>query len=322
MRTEELGEILNISLSAGSAAVSELVDKEVKIVVNHVASVVAGSFSLSEYEPTICFEYEFQNDVTDRAVAVLRVADVAKLVGAVLQKEVPEDFESDEVTKTAAIQIMSDFLGESFRALSTFAGMDVGVSNIEMFPADDTKMVLSEYYNSDQEICAATLGIVVNGLLDSDLVLLLDEQQVEGLVGTFNTGLASTTLDDAPINTNQTENETYTTAESPSYDIRPVELQRYAESDAGSTEQTSNLNMLMNVPLQITVEIGRAKKQIKDILELTEGSIVELNKQAGSHVDVFVNGQPIASGEVVVVDDYYGVRISEILNTGEIMKIL
>lgn len=320
MRTEEIGEILNISLSAGSAAVSELVDKETRITVNSVEQVLAGSLSLAEYEPTICFEYEFKNDISDNSLVIMRGNDVAALVGAILQKEFTEEFNLDEVNTTAATQLVGDFLGESFAALSNFASVNIGIDSVAAFAAPQTETLIKEYYNADQNVCLVKLGIVVNGLVDSEFVLILNEAQADGLVGTFNSGLVST--DSAPQATAASEEETFSTSSSPSYDIRPVELQRYAEDETEVSDHSSNLNMIMNVPLQITVEIGRAKKPIKEILELQKGSIVELNKQAGSHVDVFVNGQPIASGEVVVVDDYYGVRISEILNTGEIMKIL
>ena len=80
----------------------------------------------------------------------------------------------------------------------------------------------------------------------------------------------------------------------------------------------NNLNLIMSVPLQVTVEIGRTTKKIKDILDLSTG----MDKQAGSQVDVFVNGQVIAKGDVVVVDDLYGVRITEITNNEAIMKAL
>lgn len=86
--------------------------------------------------------------------------------------------------------------------------------------------------------------------------------------------------------------------------------------------ETDNLGMIMSVPLQITVEIGRTHKKIKEILDFSAGTIVELNKQAGSPVDVYVNGKAIAKGNVVVVDDYYGVRITEVTNNSEIMKLL
>ena len=320
MRTEEIGEILNISLSAGSAAVAELVDKEVKIGVNSVKEVSASSVSLSEYEPTTCFEYEFKDSLSGKGLLIFRTTDVALLVGALLQKEFTGEFEMDEVNKTAAKQIAGDFLTESFAALSNFASMKVSVSDVNVFSAPETEPLIKEYYNADQKLCCVKFSLVVNGTIDGEFVMLIDDKQADSLVGNFNSGIVAN--DEAPAEETNEDENSYASSSSPSYDIRPVELQRYSDSENESAEQSSNLNMIMNVPLQITVEIGRSKKTIKDILELTTGSIVELNKQAGSHVDVFVNGQPIASGEVVVVDDYYGVRISEILNSGEIMKIL
>lgn len=75
----------------------------------------------------------------------------------------------------------------------------------------------------------------------------------------------------------------------------------------------NNLNMLMRIPLKLTVELGRTQKLIKDILELSQGSIVELDKLAGEPVDILVNDQLIAKGEVVVIDENFGVRVTEII---------
>lgn len=83
------------------------------------------------------------------------------------------------------------------------------------------------------------------------------------------------------------------------------------ELDAG--QQDTNLDLIMGVPLEVSVEIGRTKKLVKDILELNKGSLVVLDKLAGEQVDLFVNGQCIAQGDVVVVDDSFGIRITEIL---------
>lgn len=98
----------------------------------------------------------------------------------------------------------------------------------------------------------------------------------------------------------------------PSFDTEDAKL---------TQSESNNLNMIMSVPLQITVEIGRTTKKIKEILDFSAGTIVELNRQAGSQVDVYVNGKAIAKGNVVVVDDNYGVRITEVINS-EIMKLL
>ncbi len=80
-------------------------------------------------------------------------------------------------------------------------------------------------------------------------------------------------------------------------------------------EQKDNLQLLMNVPLQITVEIGSAQRKIKDILDFTQGTIIELERQAGAPVDIVVNGNLIARGDVVVIDDNFAVRITEIVKS-------
>ena len=75
-----------------------------------------------------------------------------------------------------------------------------------------------------------------------------------------------------------------------------------------------NINLIMDVPLQVTVELGRTEKLIKDILEFSPGSIIELDKLAGEPVDILVNGKTIAKGEVVVIDESFGVRVTDIIH--------
>ena len=81
----------------------------------------------------------------------------------------------------------------------------------------------------------------------------------------------------------------------------------------GSSEQ-GNISLIMDVQMEMTVELGRTKKQIKDILGMGEGTIIELDKLAGEPVDILVNHKPIAKGEVVVIDENFGVRVTEILS--------
>ena len=80
-------------------------------------------------------------------------------------------------------------------------------------------------------------------------------------------------------------------------------------------EQRDNLSLLMNVPLQISVEIGSARRKVRDILEFAQGTIIELERQAGAPVDIVVNGNLIAKGDVVVIDDNFAVRITEIIKS-------
>ena len=99
----------------------------------------------------------------------------------------------------------------------------------------------------------------------------------------------------------------------PGVKVQSLNSPEYADSVEGE-EQEENREMLMKVPLDISVEIGRTKKLVKDILEFTQGSLVVLDKMAGEQADLYVNGECIARGDIVVVEDNFGIRITEIIN--------
>lgn len=102
----------------------------------------------------------------------------------------------------------------------------------------------------------------------------------------------------------------------PAVNYRNAQLAQFESFEAPlGSEQKENLQLLMDVPLQISVEIGSTKKKIKDILEFSQGTIIELERQAGAPVDVMVNGNLIARGDVVVIDDNFAVRITEIVKS-------
>ncbi len=103
----------------------------------------------------------------------------------------------------------------------------------------------------------------------------------------------------------------------PAFNIQPVQLQNFAAYQNASLnqDQNDNLKLLMNVPLNVTVEIGSAVKKVKEILDFTQGTIIELERQAGAPVDIIVNGNLIAKGDVVVIDDNFAVRITEIIKS-------
>jgi len=88
-----------------------------------------------------------------------------------------------------------------------------------------------------------------------------------------------------------------------------------------SQEQAENLDLIMNVPLEVTVEIGRTRRRVQEILAFAKGSLVVLDKLAGDQVDLFVNGKCIARGDVVVVDDNFGIRVTEILKKPDLEDV-
>jgi flagellar motor switch protein FliN/FliY len=101
--------------------------------------------------------------------------------------------------------------------------------------------------------------------------------------------------------------------------VQPIQFANFQGAPYVQADDT-NLNLLLDIPLKVTVELGRTQKQIKDILELSQGSIIELDKLAGEPVDILVNNKLIAKGEVVVIDENFGVRVTDIVSQWDRMQ--
>ena len=89
------------------------------------------------------------------------------------------------------------------------------------------------------------------------------------------------------------------------------------KADDNSVHKDKNLNMILDIPLKVTVELGRTKMPVSELLNLTQGSVIELNKLAGEPMEVYVNDKLIARGEAVVVNEKFGVRLTDIISPAE-----
>lgn len=127
---------------------------------------------------------------------------------------------------------------------------------------------------------------------------------------------------DKPIEENQTPPQYLgNSMDQKNATIQEATFSTFNQVELNKTEQR-NLDMLLDIPLKVTVELGRTKRSIKDILDLSPGSIIELDKLAGEPVDILVNEKLVAKGEVVVIDENFGVRVSDIISqTDRLMKL-
>ncbi|WMI71921.1 flagellar motor switch phosphatase FliY [Aminobacterium sp. MB27-C1] len=96
-------------------------------------------------------------------------------------------------------------------------------------------------------------------------------------------------------------------------DVRPAQFMPLSQS--GGSQGSGNIDLIADIPVRVTVELGRTRKSISEILNMTPGSVIELDKMAGEPVDILVNSKLVARGEVVVIDENFGVRITEIVNS-------
>ena len=108
-------------------------------------------------------------------------------------------------------------------------------------------------------------------------------------------------------------------------DLKPVNIARAQFNDlgpngSGATGQEMNLNLILDVAVTLALEVGRARMSVRDLLQLAPGAIVELDRLAGEPLDVLVNGVRVARGEVVVVDDKFGIRLTDVVSATERME--
>ncbi len=359
MDRDAIGEILNISLGSSATSVSGLLDKRVTITTPTVSVVTSSDFTFSSLEPAVAVEINYISGLSGTNVMILKESDVKSIVGLLMGIDYSEpgnDFQMDEMSISAICEVMNQMMGASSTALSQFLGRTVNISTPVSFLIEDVEEFKRKYYNDSEEIVAVSFNLEIEDKVNSEFISVFTIDLAKELIDMFGAEMASDpepepepapapqpvveapqpvapppqqpvaqtqqmveqpkrTPQPRPVASRQTNTYVDANLQAPEYDDFDDEV-------VLNTNENYNLGMIMNIPLEITVEIGRTKKKIKDILDFTAGTIIELNKQAGTPVDIFVNGKPIAKGDVVVVDDYYGVRITEVSSNSEILDIL
>lgn len=337
MEIDAIGEILNISLGSSATSISGLLDRRVTITTPVVSVMTAKEFSFQSYEPAIGVEINYISGLSGTNVMILKETDIKAIVGLLLGTDYSDqEFVMDEMSISAICEVMNQMMGASSTALSQFLNRTVNISTPTTFAIEDSDEFKKKYYTDDEKIVTVSFQLMIENIVNSEFISVLTTDLAKELISLFS-------IDDEPevepvsepaLKPEPQPVRQQSAAPKPKpkpaapRPVEPIQMQQPAyesfDEEVSLTEnESSNLNMILSIPLQVTVEIGNTKKKIKEILEFTTGTIIELNKQAGTPVDVFVNGQAVAKGDVVVVDDYYGVRITEVLSSNEeILKML
>lgn len=350
MDIDAIGEILNISLGSSATSVSEMLEQRVNITTPHVEIMPSSQVHFESMEPAVAVEINYVSGLSGKNILILKESDVKVIVGLLLHTDYSDqEFVMDEMSIGAICEVMNLMMGASATALSQFLNMSINISPPNSFQIDNSEQFKSKYFNDQENVVTVKFNLMIGDLVNSEFISLMTVSLAKELISSFSLSPslekkqpAESVKQSPPLQHPEPAREPQPapaagrpesqalaseSAVRPepqqNYNVGRISYQNFDNDDAVLTsDQNNNLNMIMSVPLQITVEIGRIKKPIKDILDFTSGTIVELDKQAGSQVDVFVNGKRIAKGDVVVVDDFYGVRITEVLSNNEIMKLI
>ncbi len=157
-------------------------------------------------------------------------------------------------------------------------------------------------------------------MLDDDDIKGINESENNDDNETDNTGVDNVVNPELDFSSEETENESE--QDGKTVTVQPVQFASFEDLDQVQGPPNQNLNILLDVKLQLTVELGKTELPIKKVLELTKGSIVTLNKAAGEPVELYANGKLIAYGEVVVIEDNFGLRITHITDPARRLNTL
>ena len=351
---DAVGEILNISMGSAATAVSELLNAKVWITTPQVSVVKAADLNYDRLEPAICVKIVYVSGISGQNMMVLKQDDVQLILNQLMGNPlvVSPDFEFDEMNISAVSEVMNQMMGASATALSDLLGISVDISTPTPYLIEQTNFCQLAELDPDETIVAVTFNLSVDGVMNSefmsvmsvDLAKSLSDKMIEKFHG--DEAEAQPAKQPAPAPAAQPAPAAPQSAPAPApqpqgqpaypgygyqnqyaaygaypppvppVNIQNAQLHQFDAMDFGlPTDQQDNLKLLMGVPLEISVEIGTAKRKVKDILEFTQGTIIELERQAGAPVDVVVNGNLIARGDVVVIDDNFAVRITEIVKS-------
>ncbi|KTR26494.1 flagellar motor switch protein FliN [Exiguobacterium indicum] len=339
MEIDALGEVGNISLGNSATALSALLNQKVEITTPHVRMITMDELRSRYPIPHVALRVGYTEGFKGENVLILTQRDASIIANLMMGGDgvIDETAEMEPIALSAVQEAMNQMMGAAATSMSTVFSMRIDISPpaVEIFDFSQEKSIVDSFSLWDSMVIIE-FDLKIGTLIDSKIVQLAPLEFSKQLIQKLF--LASTEVSNEPSPAQpaaQTQPKPSPAVEAspPPAKPTPVQEQVVKESVAVSPVQfgqlsdaqvdgtPANIGMLYDVPLNVTVELGRTRRSVRDILELTQGSIIELDKLAGEPVDVFVNNTLIATGEVVVIEENFGVRITEIVNTKERLRM-
>jgi flagellar motor switch protein FliN/FliY len=299
-----LGEVSNIGMGSAATALSQLVRRRVQITSPRAESLSWSAVDRSAFLGHVGVGVTTAGPVESRSFLLMREEDVRVLVDLMMGGDGTGSRPLDrELLLSGAGEAMNQMMGSATTALAEFLGATVTISPPEVLVLDHEEAV-EALRPAGEEVVRVTFRLVVEGLLESTFYQLYDAAVLPVLVE-LGTRAARRVAGSPPPPPPPPP-----PADAPA--ARPVEFEPLEPRTVPHPGR--NLDLLLDVPLQVTVELGRTRMRIRDVLSLGLGAVIELERAAGEPVDLYVNDRLFARGEVVVIEENFGVRVTEILS--------
>ncbi len=334
---DALGEIGNISFGSAATALSQLLNQKVEITTPSVSLILKDDLEKEFPQPHVAVHVEYTEGFEGINILVIKTQDAAVIADLMLGGDGSQPSEELTDMHISAVQVM----GSASTSMSTIFNKKVDISPPGINLIDFKTKEGTENVPEDNYLVKISFRLTVGDLIDSNIMQLVTIPFAKELVEELMNPEGKKEAEPKGAQVQQTEQQiptppppkkevaARTAPPSPQTNqhiggfggeggsrevhVQPAEFSSFDPPQL-SEQETNNLNMLLDIPLQVTVELGRTTRSIKEILEYTQGSIIELDKLAGEHIDILVNQKLIAKGEVVVIDENFGVRITDIIS--------
>ena len=322
---DALGEIGNISMGTAATTLSVLLGRRVSITTPKVSISTLNEIKRQYPLPYLVIEVGYTQGLLGTNVLAVREQDALIIADLMMGGDgTNPPSELNELYMSAVSESMNQMMGSTATSISTIFKKKVDIAppkvNLLDFAVDTT---ITNAITGDDPLVRVSFRMEVEDLIDSELMQIMPLNVAKEMVDNLMNAVQQPPAQTPPASTPKS---TAPPPPAPAYAqpapqpkpqaqnvaVQPVQFAPLKPATVPGCD--ANIGLIMDVPLQITVELGRTRKLIRDILELAPGSVVELDKLAGEPVDILVNGKLIAKGEVVVIDENFGVRITDIVS--------
>ncbi|CCO09192.1 flagellar motor switch phosphatase FliY [Desulforamulus hydrothermalis] len=339
---DALGEIGNISMGSASTTLSELLSQRVSITSPRVKIMTKKELFDSFSVPYLVIKVDFSEGLNGYNLLVIRLQDAATMASLMMGGDgTPMSEEISDMEISAAAEAMNMMIGTAATSLSQMFHRPINISPPETNLLKSKEDPLAQPPQAIEDvIVVVSFDMKIGDLVDTDIMQIMSVETAREEANLLLKDIMG--LPDTPSQTNFAEAPADPLPSSPglpsSQELaepagRPVQPSSpppaaaaaapppaaaavqpaYQSSTLGSLEQR-NLDLILDIPLRVSVVLGRTRRPIKDVLKMAPGSVVELDALADEPVEILVNGTLVATGEVVVVNENFGVRITNIIS--------
>jgi flagellar motor switch protein FliN/FliY len=333
---DALGEVANISMGTAATTLSTLLGKKVEITTPRVELTSLDRLRQDYPKPYVVVNVKYTSGFKGHNVLIIKISDAAVISDLMMggTGENPPT-ELSELHLSAISEAMNQMMGSASTSMATVLDKRIDISPPLLNVINLQNKIIGLEGEGAEPIVKVGFKMVIQGLVDSEIMQLIPYNFAKSMLDELFSNYTNPQIEDMPKTddvfpeptreeypqyiTDQ-ETELPDDAKEPAVKVQAINFEQLSPQAQASTPQ--NLDLILDVPLQVSVELGRTNKTIKEILDFSTGSIIELNKLAGEPVDMLINGKLFAKGEVVVIDENFGVRITDIVSPLERVKNL